>query len=76
MADTLATCEDRWMDVVPITKSKLFVNILLKLPMNYRSSLHVSLHLQCLVPERAISANPGLKFCSIFVFYLPMYCLE
>ena len=44
--------------------------------MYYRSSLHVSLHLQCLVPERAISANPGLKFCSIFVFYLPIYCLE
>ena len=29
-----------------------------------------------LVPERPISANTGLKFCSIFVFYLPMYCLE
>ena len=64
------------MDVVPITKSKLFVNILVKLPMYYRSSLHVSLPLQCPVPERAISANPGLKFCSIFVFYLLMYCLE
>ena len=21
-----------------------------------------------------ICANPGLKFCFIFVFYLPMYC--
>ena len=28
------------------------------------------------VPERPISANTGLKVCSIFVFYLPMYCLE
>ena len=28
------------------------------------------------VPERPISANPGLKFCSAFVFYLPMHCLE
>ena len=25
---------------------------------------------------RPISANPGLKFCSVFVFYLPMCCLE
>ena len=25
-----------------------------------------------LVPERPISANPGLKFCSVFVFYVPM----
>ena len=29
-----------------------------------------------LVPERSISANPGLKFCSSFVIYLPTYCLE
>ena len=28
------------------------------------------------VPERSISANPGLKFCSIFVIYLPTYCVE
>ena len=28
------------------------------------------------VPERPISAYPGLKFCSVFVIYLPMYCLE
>ena len=28
------------------------------------------------VPERPISANRGLKFCSVFVFYLPMYCLQ
>ena len=26
--------------------------------------------------ERPISANLGLKFCSDFVFYLPMYCLQ
>ena len=28
-----------------------------------------------LVPERPISVNPGLKFCSVFVFYIPMHCL-
>ena len=28
------------------------------------------------VPERPISANPRIKFCSVFVFYLPMCCLE
>ena len=28
------------------------------------------------VPERSISANQGLKFCSFFVFYLPMYCWD
>ena len=29
------------------------------------------------VPERPISANPGLKFCSVFVLtFLYMYCLE
>ena len=28
------------------------------------------------VPERPITANTGLNFCSIFVFYLPVYCLE
>ena len=28
------------------------------------------------VPERPISANPGLKFFSIFGVYLPMYCVE
>jgi len=28
------------------------------------------------VSERPISTNPGLKFCSVFVFYLPRYCLE
>lgn len=28
------------------------------------------------VPEGPISANPGLKSCSIFVFYLSLYCLE
>ena len=27
------------------------------------------------VPERPISANTGLKVCSIFVFYLSMCCL-
>ena len=31
--------------------------------------------LQGLVPERPISINPGLKFCSVFVFYIPMHCL-
>ena len=25
--------------------------------------------------ERLISVNPGLKFCSVFVFYIPMHCL-
>ena len=28
------------------------------------------------VPERLISANPGLKFCHDILFYLPMHCLE
>ena len=28
------------------------------------------------VPERPISPNPGLSFCSVFVFYLPLYFLE
>ena len=27
------------------------------------------------IPERPISINPGFKFCSVFVFYTPMYCL-
>ena len=27
------------------------------------------------IPERPININPGLKFCSMFVFYIPMYCL-
>ena len=31
---------------------------------------------QGLVPERPISANPGLKFCSTFCIYLPMNCVE
>ena len=26
------------------------------------------------VPKRPISVNPGLKFCAVFVFYLPVYC--
>ena len=30
--------------------------------------------LQGPVPERLNSVNPGLKFCSVFVFYLSMYC--
>ena len=29
-----------------------------------------------LVPEWPISPNPGLKFCSVFVFYLLMCFLE
>ena len=28
------------------------------------------------IPERPISAHPALKFCSAFVFYFLMYCLE
>ena len=31
--------------------------------------------LQGLVPERSISVNPQLKFCSVFVLYIPMCCL-
>ena len=27
------------------------------------------------VPERLISVNSGLKFSSVFVLYIPMYCL-
>ena len=27
------------------------------------------------VPEVSISVNPGLKFCSVFVFYISMHCL-
>ena len=27
------------------------------------------------VPERSISVNPGIKCCSVFVFYIPTYCL-
>ena len=28
---------------------------------------------QGLVPERPISITPGLKFCSVFVFYIPIH---
>ena len=28
------------------------------------------------VPERPINANRGVKFCSVLVFCLPMYCLQ
>ena len=28
------------------------------------------------VPERPISANLGIKFCSTFCIYLPTYCVE
>ena len=31
--------------------------------------------LQGQVPERSISSNLGLKFCSVFVFYIPVHCL-
>ena len=31
--------------------------------------------LQGPVPERLISVNSGLKFSSVFVLYIPMYCL-
>ena len=27
------------------------------------------------VPERPINVNPGLTFCSVFVFYIPMHFL-
>ena len=27
------------------------------------------------IPESSISVNPGLKFCSVFVFYIPMHYL-
>ena len=27
------------------------------------------------VPERPISVNPGLKFCSVSVFCIPIHCL-
>ena len=30
---------------------------------------------QCPVPERLISANPGLKFCSVLICILPSYVL-
>ena len=30
---------------------------------------------QGVVPERPINVNPGLKFCSLFVFFIPMQCL-
>ena len=30
---------------------------------------------QARVPERLIGVNPGLKLCSVFVFYIPMHCL-
>ena len=26
------------------------------------------------VPEMSISVNPRLKFCSVFVFYIPIHC--
>ena len=32
--------------------------------------------LQDQVPERLISVNPGLKFCSVFVFYIPIVLLR
>ena len=28
------------------------------------------------VPERPMSANPELKFCSTLCIYLPAHCLE
>ena len=47
-----------------------------------RTSLRSPLHTESLrnnnlgpVPERPISINPGLKSCSVFVFYIPMHCL-
>ena len=35
----------------------------------------LTFHNQGLVPERPINVNPGLKFCSVFVFYIPLRCL-
>ena len=32
--------------------------------------------LQDQVPERLISVNPRLKFCSVFVFYIPIVLLR
>ena len=34
-----------------------------------------NIDVQGLVPERPISANPGLKFCSTFCIYVPSYAL-
>ena len=39
------------------------------------SLLLTQLKLQGPVPEMLISVNAGLKFCSVFVFYIPMHCL-
>ena len=38
--------------------------------------LIVKIRVLCPVPERLISANPGLKFCSTFYVYLPIHSLE
>ena len=37
--------------------------------------VHLVIHRWAPAPERPISANPGLKFCSFFI-YLPINCLE
>ena len=42
------------------------------LPSNHLSG---PLRKQGPVPEMSISVNPGLKFCSVLVFYIPMHYL-
>ena len=37
--------------------------------------VHLVIHRWAPAPERPICANPGLKFCSFFI-YLPIHCLE
>ena len=39
----------------------------------FLSDLSSMLTIHGAVPERTISVNPGLKFCSVFVFYIPMH---
>ena len=47
-----------------------------KSPCREGYSLGLNFIAQGPVPERPISANPGLRFCSPFWIYLPMHCLE
>ena len=47
-----------------------------KSSINKKIQQNGTLYKQGAVPERPITANLGLKFCSNFVFYLPMYCVE
>ena len=42
----------------------------------YRSNLLLSYYIVLgPVPEMSICLNPGLKFCSVFVFYICIHCL-